>query len=365
MTDSLPANDMLSKREAEVLSLLIEGKSNKRIALQMNISEKTVEKHVANIYRKISAANRAEAIRWGLEHQGSGRDFPHEQSSDSSHSKVYRTLLRSRQERRMLMKKLDLFISIVAGILLGIIAITLGIPRIIMEPQSASAANEMDNILTLVLNSHTKWSTARGEAEIIWYDPNGGEKTQTYINQFAIYQPLSAYVDGYNKNEPGFNDQEIWISDGMKVYDLDKQNKTYTESSLPKFANDLSVVPRSLAEVEADTIYAHPFSLLIPAPVKEYIYPEWFAQGNPTSAYTLIGEDNLLGRNTWIINLKYKTGQATAWVDQSTGMILKFSREENGQKLAEVSFLSLELDVPIDASVFSVPAGYRLSEQSS
>jgi DNA-binding CsgD family transcriptional regulator len=361
MTDWLSNNNMLSKREIEVLNLLVEGKSNKQIALQAGISERTAEKHVANIYRKIGAANRAEAIRWGLENKG--RDFPHVQSSDSPHSKVYTTLLISRQERRMLMKKLDLLVSITAGIMLGVMAIGLGVPRMIMETQAARASNKIDDILTLVLNSHTKWSTAKGEAEITWYDPNGGEKTQTYVNQFAIYQPLSAYVDGYNKNEPGFNDQEIWISNGTKVYDLDKQSKTYAEGNLPNFANDLSVLPRNLSEVKTDTVYEHPFSLLIPAPIKEYIYPEWFAQGNPTTAYTLMGEDNLLGRNTWIVNLKYKTGQATAWIDQSTGIILKYSREENGQKFVDAAFTSLQLDMPIEASVFSVPAGYRSNGQ--
>ncbi|MBI1793914.1 MAG: helix-turn-helix transcriptional regulator [Chloroflexi bacterium] len=363
MANSLSYNNKLTSRENEALDLLINGKSNKQIALEMGISEKTAEKHIASIYRKINACNRAEAIRWGLEQKNSGRDFPHEDSSDFPHSTVYRRLLRSRQERRILMRKLNLLVSITAGILLGIIAIGMGIPRILMETQSVRASSKIDDILTLVLNSHTKWDTAKGEAEITWYDPNGGEKTQTYVNQFVIYQPLSAYIDGYNKNEPGFNDQELWISDGMKIYDLNKQSKTYTEGSLPKFANDLSVMPRNLSEVKTDTVYDHPFSLLIPAPIKEYIYPEWFAQGNPTSAYTLVGEDNLLGRSTWVVSLKYATGQATAWIDQSIGMILKYSREENGRKIVEVNITSIEVNMPIDSSIFSVPADYRPNGQ--
>lgn len=362
--DSLSNNNkILSKREMEVFNLLIEGKPNKQIALQMGISKKTVEKHVANIYHKIGVINRAEAIRWGLERENNGRDFPHEESSEFPHSKLFKTLLRSWQERRMLMKKIDLLVSITAGILLGILAIGMGIPRIITETQLVRASSKMDDILTLVLNSHTKWSTVKGEAETIWYDPSGGGKTQTYVNRFAIYQPLSAYVDGYNKNEPGFNDQELWISNGVRIYDLNKQSKTYTEGSLPKFANDLSVMPRNLSEVKIDTVYEYPFSLLIPAPIKEYIYPEWFAQGNPTTAYTLIGEDNLLGRNTWVVGLIYKNGQATAWIDQSTGMILKYSREENGQKFVEMAFTSIEVDMPIDASIFTVPPDYHPTGQ--
>ncbi len=261
------------------------------------------------------------------------------------------------------MRKMDLLVAITTGILLGIIATGTGLPRTLTVAQSVRASSNINDVLTLVLNSHTKWNTVKGEAEITWYDPNGGGKTQTYVNQFVVYQPLLARVDGYNKDKPGFNDQELWISNGMKTFDLDKQAQTYIEGNLPKFVNDLSVMPRNLSEVKADTVFNHPFSLLIPAPVKEYIYPEWFAQGNPTMAYKLIGEDNILGRNTWIVNLKSKYGQSTAWIDESTGMILKYTREENGQKFVDVIFTSIEINVPVDASVFSVPADYRPNGQ--
>ena len=368
MTESFHNNkSLLSRRENDVLNLLVKGMSNKQISLRMGISEKTVEKHITSIYQKIGVHSRAEAIIWAIDQKSDGRDFPHIKSRDIPHSERQEAPLRLHKmfflKRRRPMKKQDWFVSVIAGILLGIIAIGIGIPRMLTESPSARASSKMDEILTLVLNSHTKWSTVKGEAEITWYDPNGGGKTQTYINQFVIYQPLSAYVDGFNRDEPGFNDQELWISDGMKIYDLDKKNKTYTESSLPKFANDLSVMPKNLSKVKIDTVYNHPFSLLIPAPVKEYIYPEWFAQGNPTTAYTLIGEDNLLGRNTWIVTLEYKTGQATAWIDQSTGMIFRYIQEEYGQKFVEVNFTSLEVDEPIDANVFSVSPDYHPTDQ--
>lgn len=260
------------------------------------------------------------------------------------------------------MRKQDWIVSIIVGILLGLIGTAFGLPsKLVAHPSRAAGA--MDDVLTLVLNSHTKWITAKGEAEITWYDPNGGGKTQTYVNQFVIYQPLSAYVDGYNKDEPGFNDQELWISDGTKIYDMDKQNKTYTEGNIPKFANDLSVMPQNLSEVKADTVYAHPFSLLIPAPVKEYIYPEWFAQGNSTLSYQVTGPEQILGRDAWIVLLKTETGETTAWIDQITGMILRYEQTENGQLFEKMIFTSLEVDSPVDSSAFSVPAGYVLKQQ--
>jgi len=52
----------LSKREKEVVSLLLQGKSNKQIALQLGIAESTVEFHLKNIYNKLDVKSRTEAI---------------------------------------------------------------------------------------------------------------------------------------------------------------------------------------------------------------------------------------------------------------------------------------------------------------
>jgi DNA-binding NarL/FixJ family response regulator len=51
----------LTSREAEVLRLLSGGGTNREIAAELVISVHTVERHVANIYRKIGAKNRADA----------------------------------------------------------------------------------------------------------------------------------------------------------------------------------------------------------------------------------------------------------------------------------------------------------------
>jgi DNA-binding NarL/FixJ family response regulator len=53
--------DRLTARQAEVLRQVALGRSNKEIAAELVISVHTVERHVQNAYRKISARNRAEA----------------------------------------------------------------------------------------------------------------------------------------------------------------------------------------------------------------------------------------------------------------------------------------------------------------
>ncbi|MEA5571109.1 response regulator transcription factor [Calothrix sp. UHCC 0171] len=66
----------LSQREAEVLSLIIQGKDNKAIAAQMNINISTVRKHLENIYRKLGVNNRTEAISLALEKLGCVNSSP-------------------------------------------------------------------------------------------------------------------------------------------------------------------------------------------------------------------------------------------------------------------------------------------------
>jgi DNA-binding NarL/FixJ family response regulator len=60
----------LTRRELEVLSLLGEGLRNREIAVQLFLSEKTVDHHVSAILRKLDVESRgqaaAEAARLGI-----------------------------------------------------------------------------------------------------------------------------------------------------------------------------------------------------------------------------------------------------------------------------------------------------------
>lgn len=53
----------LTKRELEVLSLVIEGKSSKDVADSLYVSKRTVDFHLANIYDKLQVSNRVQAFR--------------------------------------------------------------------------------------------------------------------------------------------------------------------------------------------------------------------------------------------------------------------------------------------------------------
>ena len=58
----------LSEREAQVLRLLAAGKTNRAIADELFISEKTVARHVSNIFDKLGVSSRAGATAWAFQH---------------------------------------------------------------------------------------------------------------------------------------------------------------------------------------------------------------------------------------------------------------------------------------------------------
>ncbi len=66
-TQSLPAVD-LTPREREVITLLSRGDSNQEIARALDLSVRTIERHLANLYAKIDARGRADAIAYAFQH---------------------------------------------------------------------------------------------------------------------------------------------------------------------------------------------------------------------------------------------------------------------------------------------------------
>ena len=62
-----PGNIKLTAREQEVLRLIVQGKTNRAIALELKISEKTVEKYIQAIFAKLDVASRVEAAVYAVQ----------------------------------------------------------------------------------------------------------------------------------------------------------------------------------------------------------------------------------------------------------------------------------------------------------
>jgi DNA-binding CsgD family transcriptional regulator len=57
---------VITGREREIIQLLAEGKSNKKISAMLGISVKTVETHRASIMRKLGAKTIVDIVRYAV-----------------------------------------------------------------------------------------------------------------------------------------------------------------------------------------------------------------------------------------------------------------------------------------------------------
>ena len=58
--------EALTERETDVLRLLAQGQSNKEIARELNIGEKTVKTHVSNVLGKLGVQSRTQAALYAV-----------------------------------------------------------------------------------------------------------------------------------------------------------------------------------------------------------------------------------------------------------------------------------------------------------
>lgn len=53
---------ILTPKEKEIFNLLIQNKTTKQIARELNISEKTIRNHISNVIQRLDTINRSNAI---------------------------------------------------------------------------------------------------------------------------------------------------------------------------------------------------------------------------------------------------------------------------------------------------------------
>lgn len=67
-TDWPGRSEGLTDREAEILALITQGKSNADVARLTYLSPNTVKSYIRTLYRKIGVGSRTQAVLWGMQH---------------------------------------------------------------------------------------------------------------------------------------------------------------------------------------------------------------------------------------------------------------------------------------------------------
>jgi DNA-binding NarL/FixJ family response regulator len=68
MRSGAPWPDGLTARQVEILALVAAGKSNREIAADLVLSQKTVARHLSNIFTKLDIGSRTAAAAYAFEH---------------------------------------------------------------------------------------------------------------------------------------------------------------------------------------------------------------------------------------------------------------------------------------------------------
>ncbi|GAB4580602.1 MAG: hypothetical protein Fur0022_33440 [Anaerolineales bacterium] len=257
------------------------------------------------------------------------------------------------------MKKKEWLIGIIAGCLIGLLGVVSGIiPRYFTQSEKVYAAGDATEVLELMLQSHTLWSSVQGKASVVWYSE--GEK-EIWESNFSIEQPKLAYFETWKSGE--VENKQTWLNqpDGIFVADFGKGVYSVMEPISEKgFGLEIEHLPTTLASAEVGTIYRHPLGGRIPSVLGDYLYPTGLAQRS--GDYTFLGEDEILNRSVYILayQLKNEIGELTSkaqyWVDVETGAILKalsFGGKDMGELLSEVTITSLNFNSPLEANIFT------------
>ena len=269
----------------------------------------------------------------------------------------------------------DLLISIVAGLIVGIAILIVGLgPQPAMASQSVTISSiarvapkpavpiteksSIEDILGLMLNSHTMWKTLKAEAITVWQPTKEPQTVYTTI-EIKQVSKVRLSIKQYDDNNKQMFDTQ-WISDGYKAYEQDNLLRRYTEYVLPSFAHSVDDFgPQSDPNLGYPVIVRHPMAVLIPSPVADYLYPTGLIQRQ--GKFGVLGVETISSRVAVIITWVgfdengLQTGKATFWVDSYTGIILKaqvYGGDSWDDIAEETTIVNIVFDSGIEPTTF-------------
>lgn len=366
---------ILTEREIEILELLSTGKTNKEIAQVLYITENTVETHLRHIFRKIGVKNRLQVGMYYRDnllnkeqniiteiHDNKISDF-RDANMENFHRIAYSNKINSKFIQEVKVKLKDWFVSIAVGLVIGILAFATGFTKFVLFPQLASAKASVPDIISLMANSHTKWTSLSADAVTVWHLDN--QNTQTVNTSILIQQPnrIRLELEQFDKDGQLIVDM-TWLMNDEVIYEQDNLRKQYTEYQIPGFAKmSYSDFISSAPKVNEPVIYRHPIAMLMPSPIADYLYPGGLVQRAGIYSVENVS-DQVSKRGAVILDWQKdqtRQSQFKYWVDTEKGVILKAQvLNPDGSLFEDTAITNIDFDAVItnDTFVLSPPSDF-------
>lgn len=265
------------------------------------------------------------------------------------------------------MQRKDWFIALTVGLLIAAAVSFFGLEEFGLVHSVNVKAGEPDEIQQIrdaMLQSHHRWDSIHIESTTTWFTEGKEESSwvsEVYIEQSSLRGRLELSPAG---KEPSV----YWIVNNGEVYESNEETGESTQKTLPAFVSNgdgFSVLPEQTEEILANedgtqTIFRHPFGMLMPSPIADYLFPVGLAQRS--GLYEILGQESILNRDVWVVDYSRSQGgggiiRQRFWIDTATGLILKavsYADIEAKQIIEETIMTTLTLNPSLTDKVFDL-----------
>ncbi len=223
-------------------------------------------------------------------------------------------------------------------------------------PLTESATPEQ--VIGLMLHSHTTWQTLQGEAVIQWLNSSSGG-FETITQTIELQQFGKTRIESQSELDAS---SSLWVSDGVSIWDTDHLG---VPRQVPIEARSLDTygpddIPADLGSV----VILHPVASQMPTMLADYMYPLGLAQAWRQQVLKILGMETVAGRNSLKVQIMPLNDDGTKkiyWIDANTGVVLKgqeYSVDQDGVEtlMTDIFFSAIVYNAPIPASQFTDPS---------
>jgi len=237
--------NLLSDREIEVLRLVGQGKSNKEIAMDLDISVNTVKVHIGNIFQKISVTSRTEATLFAIEH-GIIKSPANQITEEEQVTPVIEVQEIKPTWQEVISRKRWLFL-VLGLLILASLYVIIAKPAFLMPRQNPAAIPSQNWVeMASMAEPRSSMAIATFEGKIIaiggrsnlgalssveMYDPLSDTWTALKEKPTAVYE-VSAAVIGEKIYVPGGIKQDGSLTKVVEIYDF-RKNEWEKGAELP------------------------------------------------------------------------------------------------------------------------------------